>query len=225
MITAVNPMYTKSWFREMQVAGYLVFHETREDWEEDIAWYLSEGRDYWAEARSNLEYYKNDLLEFLPEPFHPYIHDGSLGVKFPSTELRAMAKQWKQDYEERNRRQMAAYRANLLAIRDTLPATVVQLCDRPPHDVKVVSFHPPKDGEFSMILDGSGNLHPFASPVAQLTFSGVRSWEATDFHEGSVWIYSEVYAKEQGQFELHILLDSPLGELTVTAENLEIENL
>lgn len=58
----------------------------------------------------------------------------------------------------------------------------------------------------------------------RLTFKGVDSLIISEIFVGSSWIYDEVYLANTG-FELHVLLESPLGELTITAQDIEIEIL
>ena len=62
--------FTIDWYKEMQVYGFLTFPDTREDWEENIAYYKSEGIDYKANFQSEIEERKEDLLRFLPAAFH-----------------------------------------------------------------------------------------------------------------------------------------------------------
>lgn len=78
------------WYKEMQVYGFLTFPETREDWEEKITYYKSEGIDYKANFQSEIEERKADLLRFLPTTFHPYIHDYSIRAEYPTPELLAL---------------------------------------------------------------------------------------------------------------------------------------
>lgn len=133
-------IFTMKWHRKMQVAGFLTFHETIEDWDNDVAWYESEGRNFEEECRRDLEHYKRDLLEFLPESFHPYIHDGTIRSQFPSPELREMTEQWKREYDEHNRSQYNEYRSHFLSIQDRLPKNVVQLYEKSLHDARVWSI-------------------------------------------------------------------------------------
>lgn len=217
-------IFTKKWHRKMQVAGFLTFHETKEDWDNDVAWYEAEGRNFEEECRRDLEHYKRDLLEFLPESFHPYIHDGTIRSQFPSPELRAMAEQWKKEYDEHNRSQYSEYRSHFLSIQGRLPKNVVQLYEKSLHDARVLSFEIPNKDTFSMVLDCSGAFHYYTD--IRLTFKGVDidSLNISEVFVGSSWIYDEVYLASTG-FELHVLFESPLGELTITAQDVEIEIL
>lgn len=215
-------IFTKEWYREMQIAGFLTFHETIEDWNNDVAWYESEGLNFEEECRRDLERYKPDLLEFLPEPFHPYIHNGTIRSQFPSPELRAMAEQWKREYDERNRSQYNEARNHFLSIKDRLPKNVVQMYEKSLHDARVVSFESPRKDIFTMVLDCSGAFHYYTD--IRLTFKGVDSLNVSEIFVGSSWSYDEIYLADVG-FELHVLMASPLGEMTITAKDVDIEVL
>lgn len=72
--------FTREWYEEMQISGFLIFHETEQDWDQDVAWYHSEGMDIEEIRRYDLENRKTGLLKFLPESFHPYIRDGMINT-------------------------------------------------------------------------------------------------------------------------------------------------
>lgn len=38
--------YTKDWYNEMQVYGFLTFPDTKEEWDETIEYFESNGRDF-----------------------------------------------------------------------------------------------------------------------------------------------------------------------------------
>jgi hypothetical protein len=47
--------FTKEWYKEMQVYGLLAFHDTKEDWDEMLQYYVKEGIDFKSRARMGLE--------------------------------------------------------------------------------------------------------------------------------------------------------------------------
>ncbi|GGN91427.1 DUF4085 family protein [Saccharibacillus kuerlensis] len=213
-------IFTKEWYNEMQVSGSLVFPESKEDWEEQIAFYKSEGMDYEELAKTNLEYIKEDLLKFLPEKIHPYIHDETLKSQFPSPELRKMVEEWQSEYLERSRIKANEYRKYYESITDILPKNAVLLMEEYLHDANILSFDKPGNDQFVMILDrGYGD-----SGQIQLTFLGVKTLDLSEIEIGSSWIYSEIYAEDEG-YELHVLFDSPLGEMTIRAADVQIREL
>jgi len=90
--------YTKDWYKEMGINGFLYFPDTKEEWDETINDFKSLGRDLQKNLKEDLEFWKNDLIKFLPKSFHPYIHDGTLNTEYPSEELRKMIDKWKNEY-------------------------------------------------------------------------------------------------------------------------------
>ena len=212
-------IYTKEWYEEMQIAGFLVFHETEKDWEDDVAWYRSEGLNYEQLRRDELEYRKKDLLRFLPEYFHSYIHNGTLNVTYPSEELRNMAKQWQSAYKKRMKTLGDEYRGYYKSIRDSLPDNVIQLCEKSLHDARVISVERPSEDIYIISLDCRGGFYYFTD--IQLTFTGVKNVNP-DLRVGSDWLYDEVYLTDFG-FELHVLFAGPLTEYTIAAEDVRIE--
>jgi len=213
-------LFTKEWYKQMQVYGYLTFHESKEEWDNDITWYQSEGRNYEEESMVGLEYYKQDLLKFLPDTIHPYIHNGALKSQFPSTELRIMVEQWKREYNERNRNEIDKYRNYYESIKDKLPENIVLLFKKTLHDSRVLSLNNFSEDTFFMVLDCTGGYH-YHNDI-KLTFLRVKTLDISEVIVGSSWIYNEVYLTDTG-YELHVLFDSPLGEMTIKAEDIQIE--
>ncbi|WP_379159527.1 DUF4085 family protein [Paenibacillus sp. sgz5001063] len=212
--------FTREWHEEMQISGFLVFPETKQDWEQDVAWYHSEGMDFEEIRRYDLEHRKNDLLKFLPESFHPYIQDGTINSQFPSIKLRTMAEQWRSEHDKRMSMIWNEYRRGYLSIKDSLPEKAVQLCEKSLHDAKVTSIEMPSADIFIMSLDCRGSYH-YQTDI-KVTFTGVKSLQPPDLSVGSYWLYDEVYSTDSG-FELNVLFDSPLVEFTVIADNVMIE--
>jgi hypothetical protein len=148
--------FTKEYYEEMQIRGYFVFPETKKDWEDDIAWHLSEGLNFEEMRRNNLEDKKEDLLKYLPVFFHPYIQDGTINSQFPSDELRKMADQWQMEYDERTKAIGVTYRNYYDSIKGSLPGYVIQLIEKSLHDAQVTSIEIPSKDTFIMTLDCRG---------------------------------------------------------------------
>lgn len=206
----------------MQVAGFLVFPETKEEWDESIEYYKAEGIDYEKHLKEDLESQKKVLLRFLPESFHPYIIDGTLNTQYPSPELRKMAKRWQKAFEKRMDDLFNRYNKVYLSIKNNLPKNVVQLHDNSLHDAQVTSFQRPTNETFEMTLDCRGGFHYFTD--IKLTFLGVQELSKPDFLEEAYWLYDEVYSTKKG-FELNVLFDCPLKEFAIKAENVLIEEI
>ncbi|GIP45097.1 hypothetical protein J45TS6_35560 [Paenibacillus sp. J45TS6] len=212
--------FTKELYEESQIRGFLIFHETEKDWEDDIAWYESEGLNFKEICKNNLEDQRADLLKYLPASFHPYIQDGTLKSEFPSEKLRKMADKWLLEYHERVEAKGIAYRNYYNSIKKSLPENVIHLYEKTLHDAQVTSIEQPLKDTIIMTLDCRGSYHYLTD--IRLVFTGVQNIQPTNLSVGSGWLYDEVYLTETG-FELHVLLDGPLMELTISAENVNIE--
>lgn len=214
--------FTKDWYNEMQVYAFLNLPDSLEDWEEHINYYESEGIDYKQNAKEDLELRKSDLLKFLPEFFHPYIHNGTLKSEFPSAELRKEAEQWQKDYIQRMEELYQKYFHHYESIKGILPKNVVQLHENTLHDATVKSVEYPSKDTFVMMLNCRGGFHYFTD--VKLTFTGVEELLVPDNFEGASWLYDEVYSTKAG-FELHVLFVCPFSEMKIIAENVLIEVL
>jgi len=212
--------FTKESYEKSQIRSFLIFHETEKDWEDDIAWYESEGLNFKEICKNNLEDKRADLLRYLPASFHPYIQDGTLKSEFPSEKLRKMADKWLLEYDERAKAIGIAYRNYYNSIKSSLPHNVIQLYEKSLHDAQVTSIEQPLKDTFIMTLDCRGGYHYLTD--IRLIFTGVQIIQPTNLSVGSGWLYDEVYLTETG-FELHVLLDGPLMEFTISAENVNIE--
>ncbi|MGI2329092.1 DUF4085 family protein [Planococcus sp. YIM B11945] len=214
--------FTKDWYDEMQVLGFLTFHETREEWEEELAYFEEEGIDYKEIGRRDLEEMRPDLFKFLPESFHPYIRNGTINAGFPPQELRDMAKQWEAECEARMEMLGDDYSRHYEVIKQELPAGAIQLMEQSLHGAKVLSVEQPSDDVLLVKLDCSGGFHYFTD--IQLTFTGVRETDIPAGFEGAWWLYNEIYL-EDGGFDLHVLFDSPMVEVKIIANDIKIEVL
>lgn len=213
--------FTKEWYDEMQVSGFLAFHETLGEWEEELAYYKEEGIDYEATNRNNLEEIREDLLKFLPESFHPYIYDGTIGHGFPPKELRDMAKQWEQEHEARLEALSDDYSRHYESIKGQLPAGAIQLMEQSLHDAVVIAVEKSEE-TLILKLDCSGGFHYFTD--IQLTFTDVTQADIPEEFTGACWLYNEIYMTEDG-FNLHVLFDNPMFEAVIEAENVAIDIL
>ncbi|MFM1654785.1 DUF4085 family protein [Brevibacillus sp. B_LB10_24] len=212
--------FTKAWYEKMQVAGFLVFPETREEWEEYIQYCSEEGIDLKKQVQEDLDFRKSDLLKYLPESFHPYIHDYTIRTEYPSEELRQMSERWQKEYRMRMERLALGYKQQYNAVKDKLPAGAVQLHENSLHDAKVISCELASGDRLIMTLDCRGGFHYFTD--VKLIFTGVTELALPDKLEGAWWLYDEIYLSDTG-FELHVLFDCPLTECKITAKDIWLE--
>ncbi|WML48728.1 DUF4085 family protein [Neobacillus sp. PS3-34] len=214
--------FTKDWYEEMQILGFLMLPETKEEWDENIEDYEKYGMDYKRIFKEDVDLKKSDLLRFLPESFHPYINDYSINSEYPPLELRIMAEQWLKEYHKRMEILDQEYINHYKSIKDKLSNNVVQLHDNSLHDARVISYEIPSKDTFTIILDCRGGFHYFTD--IKVTFTGVTELSIPNQLEGASWLYDEVYCTNTG-FEYHVLFDCPLTEFNITAENVLIAEL
>lgn len=153
--------FTKDWYEEMQILGFLMLPETKEEWDENIEDYEKYGMDYKRIFKEDVDLKKSDLLRFLPESFHPYINDYSINSEYPPLELRIMAEQWLKEYHKRMEILDQEYINHYKSIKDKLSNNVVQLHDNSLHDARVISYEIPSKDTFSIILDLQRRLSLF----------------------------------------------------------------
>ena len=214
--------FTKEWYDEMQVSGFLTFPETEEQWEENQAGYRGQGIDPAEAQRRNLEDKKDNLLKFLPESFHPYIYDGTLNSKYPTPELREMADRWEADYEARFDALLDDYSRHYESIKESLPQGANQLTEKSLHDCVVKSIGRPSIDELVLLIDCSGGFHYFKD--VEVKFTGVSETVIPDGLQGARWLYNEIYLNGD-HVELHVLFDAPITEVTIVCKDIQIEEL
>ena len=214
--------FTKEWYDEMQISGFLVFPETEEEWNENREWLLKDGQDPDEINRRDLSDKKEDLLKFLPASFHPYIYDGTLNSAFPTPELRAMTEEWEKDYEARMDALLDDYSRHYEFIKESLPAGANQLTEKSLHDCIIKSTERPTDDVLVLILDCSGGFHYHKD--IKVTFTGVREAVIPDDMTNAWWLYNEIYLNGEG-FELHVLFENPMAEVKIVSHDVQIEEL
>ncbi|WP_416144124.1 DUF4085 family protein [Planococcus koreensis] len=214
--------FTKDWYDEMQVSGFLVLPETEEDWEEELDYYRKEGKDLRELNLRNLDDMRESLMRYLPETFLPYIHEGTLVTEYPTPELRMLVNRWERDYERRMEELSDRYKQHFESIKVELPPTAVELVENGLHDAVVLSVERPSEELLVMTLDCSGGFHYFTD--VRFTFEGVSYSDIPADFKGAWWLYDEIDKTEDG-FELRTLFDSPMTKTVIRARNVKIEPL
>ncbi|WP_033542854.1 DUF4085 family protein [Planococcus sp. CAU13] len=214
--------FTKEWYDEMQVSGFLVFPETEEEWETQQQMIREEGIDPGEMHRRDLEERKEDLLKFLPADFHPYIFDGTINSAFPTPELREMTAKWEANHEARVDALLDDYSRHYESIKEFLPPGAVQLTEKSLHDCIVKSADRPTDDRLVLLIDCRSGFHYFKD--IQVTFTGVTEAIIPEDLTNAWWLYNEIYLNGDG-FELHVLFDTPKTEVTIVCRDVQIEEL
>lgn len=214
--------FTKELYEEMQVAGFLTFPETEEEWEAYQEGYRSDGVDPAKLHRQELEDIREDLLKFLPESFHPYIYDGTINSAYPSPKLREMISKWEADHEARVDVLLDDYSRHHASIKESLPPGAVLLTEKSLYDCVVNSVERPSDDVLVLRLDCRSGFHYFKE--IQLTFTGVTEALIPQDFVGALWLYNEIYLIGE-LVELHVLFDMPMTEVTIVSRDVQIEEL
>ncbi|MGE6370847.1 DUF4085 family protein [Planococcus kocurii] len=214
--------FTKDWYDEMQVSGFLVLHDSEKDWEEEVEYYRKEGKDLRELNLRNLVDMRESLLRYLPETFYPYIHDGTLVTEYPTPELRTLVNRWERNYERRMEELDNRYKQHFESIKAELPPAAVELMENGLHDAVVLSVEKPSEDQLVLTLDCSGGFHYFTD--IRVTFEEVTYSDIPLDFKGAWWLYDEIYKTDDG-FELHTLFDSPMIATVIRARNVKIELL
>ncbi len=214
--------FTRDWYKEMQVSGFLNFSETIEEWEEILRESEKAGMDYKQSLREDVEEKKEELLKFLPKSLHPYIYNNTINSEYPSEKLKQLVLEWTVDYEKRMHDLEQAYIENYNSIKERLAQNVVQLHEYSLHDSVVKSVERRSEDTLIITLDCSGTFSEFDK--LQVTFTGVTKCSIPENFEGAWWLCHEIDLAEDG-FELGVLFDCPFIEVTICAADVLLEKM
>ncbi len=205
--------FTKDWYKEMQISGFVKFIESIEEWEEME-------KEYKQSLKEEVEERKEELLKFLPESLHPYIHNNTIKSEYPSEKLKKLMLDWTEDYEKRMNDLEQAYIDNFNAIKEKLAQNVVQLHEYSLHDSVVKSVERRSKDTLIITLDCSGTFSEFDK--LEVTFTGVTKCSIPENFEGAWWLYHEIDLTNEG-FELGVLFDCPFEEVTICVKDVLLE--
>lgn len=205
--------FTKDWYKEMQISGFVKFIESIEEWE-------AMEQDYKQSLKEEVEERKEELLKFLPESLHPYIHNNTINSECPPDKLKKFLLEWNEDYEKRITHLDQSYIEHFNFIKKNLPSNVVQLHEFSLHDSVVLSAERTSKDTLTIFLDCSGTFSDFDK--LQVSFTGVTKCSIPENFEGAWWLYHEIELTEDG-FELGVLFDCPFEEVTICAKDVLLE--
>ncbi|PEJ97387.1 DUF4085 family protein [Bacillus wiedmannii] len=202
--------FTGDWYKEMQIIEFVSFIESIKEWSEmDIQSLIEEIKER-----------KTDLLKFLPESIHPFIHNTIINSEYPSSELKKLMKEWIEDCEKRRAHLNRFYLEQFHSIKKKLPTNVIQLHDYSLHDSVVKSVERISKYTLIIILDCSGTFSEFDK--LEVTFTGVTKCSIPEDFEGAWWLCHEIDLTNEG-FELGVLFDCPFEEVTICAKDVLLE--
>lgn len=196
----------------MTIIRFLDFPDTIEEWEENTQVFCQDS-DFIKVCKEELEERKQDLLKYLPEPFHPFIYDGTLNTTYPSPNLRKLAADWVKKTEEKTLSVMKEYDKFFKSIKKLIPPNAQKIHDIGIHDAKVLDFKK-NDKTFEII---------FGDRKLKFTFTNVKKLAIPNRLLERWWLYAEIYPTEIG-FELRVLFDD-MSELFLEADNVLIDNI
>ncbi|MGE1126491.1 DUF4085 family protein [Bacillus wiedmannii] len=202
--------FTGDWYKEMQIIEFVSFIESIKEWSAmDIQSLIEEIKER-----------KTDLLKFLPESIHPFIHNTIINSEYPSSELKKLMKEWIEDCEKRRAHLDRFYLEQFHSIKKKLPTNVIQLHDYSLHDSVVKSVERISKDTLIIILDCSGTCSEFDK--LEVTFTGVTKCSIPEDFEGAWWLCHEIDLTNEG-FELSVLFDGPFEEVTICAKDVLLE--
>ncbi|MFJ7667963.1 DUF4085 family protein [Lysinibacillus sp. NPDC097195] len=218
--------YTKELYNEMQIYGFLVFPESKEQWEELVQSYYDMDINYIERLQKELAYRKNDLLKFLPASLHSEIRNGTFMTEYPSQDQKDIIEHWRSHFEHKLETIRKECKENYGLIKHVLPVNAVRLYEEVyTHDATVLAVDFSQERQECILLlntiDGNGQTVDI-----QLTFSRVHKVANIEHIMDAWWIYNEVYATDNG-FELHVLYQGPfeMMETSIEAKDVFIEYL
>ena len=182
--------FTKDWYKEMQISGFVIFSETIEEWEEILRESEKAGMDYKQSLKEDVEEKKEDLLKFLPESLHPYIHNNTINSEYPSEKLKKLLLEWTEDYEKRMNHLDQSYIENFNSIKEKLTQMSFNYMSTHYMIVIVNSVERRSKDTLIITLDCSGTFSDFDK--LQVTFTGVTKCSIPENFEGAWWLYHEI---------------------------------
>lgn len=211
--------FTKEIYEKMQVGGYLVYPDSKEDLDELLERYRSKGRDYETLERGNFLAMKPYLLKYLPASLKSSVYDESIThYKIPDDIILSRINEW--DELVRN------YKKHLNSIKNMLPKSMLELCTEFSfHDAEILSVHK-SNNDVNLELDCHGCCGYQGNCL--LTFKSVKLLEIPDDCSEHWWLYDEVHLSDRGNFDVQVLLDTDdafltLHEFRVIADDAHVE--
>ncbi len=194
--------FTKELYEEMQVYGSLVYSDSKEEQEEEIEWYLSEGRDYFEESLKRFELISPYMKKYLPKNLQKYIKDKSLmDSNIPGEVIREEITSWRNQWNVKWKWVCDHYNQYYESIHFGLPDDLKKIGKQIRiHDATIVDVRTRAD-TLELVFNTVENK------VFQLLFTQVVSFEYQDYVIGNVCLYTEIALLDQSDFEIQMLID------------------
>ena len=213
--------FTKDWYEKMQDAHVLALPESDEEWADYIRSFEENGEDIQAYLRNSLEQIKEQLLNVLPKEFHSHIDDGSINQPYLSKKVKMRLLTWLKGKQQECEGVLMQASVHFESIRDQLPEGFVTLKEDGLHDACILHVIR-NDDTIRITLDGAGSFNNANRIV--LIFQKVKEDHGElPLQGGQYWLYEEVDVHEAGAV-FRVLVDGPITQWTVTAEDVTIEH-
>ncbi|WP_062351890.1 DUF4085 family protein [Bacillus kwashiorkori] len=208
--------FTKQWYEQMQNAHLLVIPESEEEWQDFIDSFAEEGENIDTYLENDLANMKDQLLQLLPEKFHPYILNGTINKHTLPKKVSEDLLNWLHEKQKEVENISDKARTYYLNIKDSLPEALIEITEAGLHDASIKAIHQEKD-YFRLTLNGDGS---FASGnVIVLEFSHIKEITSDlPLERNMWWLYEEADIVDD-DYSLSVLFDQPLTEWTIIARH------
>ncbi|SMF69343.1 DUF4085 family protein [Paenibacillus barengoltzii] len=220
--------FTKELYEEMQVYGSLVFCESKEDQEQEIEWYIKEGRDYFEESLQRFEIISPYMMKYLPENILTYVYDQRImDCNIPDSVMRKEITAWRAQWNFKWKGVCEQYKQYYDSIYNDLSENLRKVGkDIRIHGAKImdVAF---KKNRLELVVNTVDDK------VFDFLFTEVNSFEYQDNPINNVCEYLEIGLIDREVFEIQILLSNSINtkniydtnEMKIIASDLNIIEL
>lgn len=217
--------FTKELYEEMQIYGSLVFSDTKEEQEQEIEWYIKEGRDYYEESLKRFELISPYMIKYLPENLQKYIDDRSImDCNVPDAAMREKVTSWRTQWNDKWKSVCDQYKQYYDSIYNDLPEDLKKMGrDIRIHDATIISLKS-NENIIEMVL------HTVENKVFQFIFTQVESFEYRESLIDNECLYEEIVLLDRDVFEIQLLLYNSVNikqiydtnEMKIRASGIEI---
>ncbi|WP_413362636.1 DUF4085 family protein [Lysinibacillus sp. 3P01SB] len=202
--------------RKFERTSLLPIQESDDNWDIVIREAEEEGRNLDEELSAELQEIREELLTFLPQRFHPYIHNRTINTPLLAKDVRNDYIEWmhgQQRIFEMILEQAGQGREEVMPIltknaqeifQDSLHDGVIANIERSGNDVAIML-----------------NMESGFTPKAMIVLRFINVWNEEGSPEiGSWYIYDEL-RKVNGRVALRVIFDCPEMQWTIECETIE----
>ena len=202
------------------IINILMLPESDEEWTRLLQEEAAEGIDGNAARQERLQHLSEQLLQVLPDRFHPYIHDGSLNQPYLEAAVRNDLLQWELEQRQLIRTSLEAAHHAAESLKELVDEHTCELLQKGFHDGQLLQQTHQADRLTLRLETGGFNLERYVT----LHFDNPQiEYKGKELQIGCWWIYSEVRNVE-GQIGLRVIWDMPELEWTIVAASVSTES-